>query len=170
MNLDHIARQVLMSAYLYYQRDENVLSDAENDNLVITLLNNWNDIPKRYLPLLDPDKIGVESIKATTHHCLYTRQVEGGALAWLKEKTGKELRPLGHGYYNLTKEEIMTRYNHKDHEQALETIDAMLYSGSPLQESEYEELVDIFGRWENKAKGDLADLRESQSISLEDMF
>jgi hypothetical protein len=100
-SLDLTCRKVLMSAYLYYKRDFPVLSDAENDSLIQTLINNWNDIPERYLPLLDPLGLGSDSIAATTCHCKYTRLVEGGALAWLKDKQGVELERLNEGYTEL---------------------------------------------------------------------
>lgn len=87
-----------MSAYLYYHRNDSVLSDAENDKLINILVKNWRDIPDRYLPLLDPNKEGSNSLAATSSHCKYTRLVEGGALAWLKDVTGRVLKPLNYGY------------------------------------------------------------------------
>jgi len=107
MNLDLTARKVLMPAYLYYRRDTSVISDGENDELCMDLYLNWKDVPQRYKPLLDPDDIGAESITATTNECLFTRLVEGGALAWLKAKTGEKLEPLKEGHYELTDEEAL---------------------------------------------------------------
>lgn len=94
MNLDHIARKVLMSAYLYYHRNAQVLSDAENDKLCLTLFNNWDNIPERYKFLLG----NKNDIAYTSHHCKYSRLVEAGALAWLEKETGQKLCPLGYGY------------------------------------------------------------------------
>lgn len=101
MNIDLICRQVLMSAYLYYHRNVNVLSDHENDDLVKLLVANWRDIPHRYLPLLDPNKEGSATLAASTHHCKYTRQVEGGALVWYNSTHNERLRPLGEGYVEI---------------------------------------------------------------------
>ncbi len=104
-SLDLTARKVLMSAYLYYHRDTSVLSDAENDSLCADLYLNWDDVPQRYMPLLDPDNTNGESIMATTHHCKFTKLVEGGALAWLNKIKGEKLEPLKEGHYQLTEEE-----------------------------------------------------------------
>lgn len=104
MNLDLACRQILMSAYLYYHRNESVISDAENDELIKFVVLNWRDVPERYLPLLDPDKAGSSALSATTSHCKYTRLVEGGALAWLEKMTGKKLEPIGSGYAEITED------------------------------------------------------------------
>ena len=104
MNIDLACRQILMSAYLYYHRSESVLSDAENDELIKFVVNNWRDVPERYLPLLDPNKDGSSALAATSSHCKYTRLVEGGAISWLKKMTGKELEPLGSGYAEINED------------------------------------------------------------------
>lgn len=107
MNLDLIARQVLMSAYLYYKRDHSVLTDHENDANVKLLVENWECVPERYKPLLDPDgnfserKNTGAGITLTTFDCRYTRLVEGGAIAWLKAQTGEVIEPLYQGYYEF---------------------------------------------------------------------
>jgi len=89
--LDFAARMVLMSAYLYYWRSESVLDDFENDRYKRRLYENWDDVPLRYKPLLDPDLVGHESLSAGTSHCKYTRMVESGAAAWLLAETGREI-------------------------------------------------------------------------------
>ncbi len=98
-SLDLKCRQVLMSAYLYYQRNTQVLSDHENDRLCIDVAANYEMVPLRYKPLLAPFDITGESLVYTSHQCRYTRLVETGALAWLFEKKNEVLEPLGHGYY-----------------------------------------------------------------------
>lgn len=100
MNIDLIARQVLMSAYLYYHRNESVLSDAENDANVLLLIEHKDKIPERYLPLLDIS-FDTDEMTVSTYGCKYTRLVEGGALHWLYKKTGERLPPLGHGYFEF---------------------------------------------------------------------
>jgi len=97
------ARQVLMSAYLYYKRDESVLSDGENDALVVSVVNNWDKIEDRYKPLLLNDETDCKVLLTSTFHCQYTKLVEGGALHWLEVKTGVKLARLDCGYYE-TKE------------------------------------------------------------------
>ena len=98
MNIDHTCRLVLMSAYLYYKRDTQVLSDQENDELCKLVAKNWRSVPSRYKPLLAPDGDPFDLL-TTSHHCLYSRQVEGGALAWLQHQRGEKLQQLGEGYY-----------------------------------------------------------------------
>lgn len=88
---DEAARLVLMSAYLYYCRNEQVLDDLTNDSLCNFVADNWDWIDLRYLVLLDPLFQGPEEIRATSHHVKWTRQVEGGAIAWLKARTGRDL-------------------------------------------------------------------------------
>jgi len=90
-DLDFAARRVLMSAYLYYWRSESVLDDFENDYLKKELYENWDNVPLRYKPLLDPDLTGHHSLSAGTSHCKYTRMVESGAVAWLLVETGREI-------------------------------------------------------------------------------
>ncbi|MEE9356596.1 MAG: hypothetical protein V3U75_13480 [Methylococcaceae bacterium] len=100
MTPDLAARQLLMSAYLYYRRDAPVLSDADNDWLSMYVVGNWDKIPERYKPLLLSNEKDYTVLLTTTSHCRYTRQVEGGALAWLNvKKKGKKLERLGYGYY-----------------------------------------------------------------------
>lgn len=107
MNLDLIARKVLMSAYLYYHRDTCVVSDAENDAMCMNLYLNWKDVPQRYKPLLDPDNTDGEVFLSTSCQCKFTRLVEGGAIAWLKEKTKQKIEPLKEGHYKLTDEDAL---------------------------------------------------------------
>ncbi len=106
MNIDFICRQVLMSAYLYYKRGESVLTDTENDLNVAYLVNNWRDVPERYLALLDHDNVGSTAIRDSTFMCRYTRMVEGGAIAWLEAKTGKKLERLKYGYTEVKDEDL----------------------------------------------------------------
>ena len=75
-----------------------VINDYENDKLCIDVADGWVDIPIRYKPLLDPDNEDGESLRSTTHHCRYTRQVEHGALAWYFKNRGVRLKPLRKGH------------------------------------------------------------------------
>jgi hypothetical protein len=102
-SLDLKCRMILMSAYLYYSRNESVLSDAENDALCVEVADRWAEVPERYKPLLDPLNEGPDAIRATTSHCKYTAAVEGGALRWLRDMTGAKLYPLMDDYGNGTR-------------------------------------------------------------------
>jgi len=109
IGIDLMCRRVIMASYLYYRRNVNVISDAENDTYVEILRKNWASVPERYKRLLDPDNTNGEILKATTVQCLYTQLVEAGAIAWLKAVTGEKLQPRGYGYKlfntNLKKEQ-----------------------------------------------------------------
>lgn len=106
IDADLTARKVLMAAYLYYKRDTPVLSDAENDELCEALADWWPLVPARYKPLLDPDMTEGEALRTTSHHCKFTRMVEGGALQWLKSEKSIELKRLNADYYELDQGEI----------------------------------------------------------------
>jgi len=93
-NIDQACRWVLMSAYLYYHRAESVISDSDNDKLCSFLSENWDDVPNRYVPLLDPDFEGEEAVKTSTFQCEHNHHIEGGAIAWLKKTHNRTLCPI----------------------------------------------------------------------------
>ena len=99
-DIDHAARIILMSAYLYYCRDEIVIEDGENDRLCRFVSDNWDWVDLRYKVLLDPNFQGMQSCRSSTHTAKWTRQVEGGALAWLLERKGKSI-PRDYGNKTL---------------------------------------------------------------------
>lgn len=85
-NLDLVCRKVLMSSYLYYKRNESVISDEMHDSLCNVVVNNWKDVPIRYRRLLAPTKGDIEALRYTSHHCQSTALVRGGAESWLRSK------------------------------------------------------------------------------------
>ena len=86
MNLGFTARKVLMASYLYYVKDVSIITDAENDLLCKELHDNWEQVPMRYRPFLDPDGVGKTCVLATSYHCKHSDMIIGGANAWLKSK------------------------------------------------------------------------------------
>jgi hypothetical protein len=81
-HIDYICRIILMSAYLYYHRNTNVLTDEQNDMNCKYLADNWVSVPIYYKPMLDPDMTDGKSLTASTYQCKYTKRVIAGAEAW----------------------------------------------------------------------------------------
>jgi sigma54-dependent transcription regulator len=52
-NLNMAVPWVLMSAYLYYHRDDNILTDGAYDDLTKRLRAGWGDVTHRHKALLD---------------------------------------------------------------------------------------------------------------------
>ena len=44
MSPNHAARLLIMSAYLYYRCDTNVIDDGEYDKLSLAVANNWDKL------------------------------------------------------------------------------------------------------------------------------
>ena len=44
MNVTHAARQIILSAYLYYRCDTNVIDDGEYDKLSLFVAENWDKL------------------------------------------------------------------------------------------------------------------------------
>ncbi len=76
--VDSLVKYYLMSSYLYYELDVNVLNDSEFDELCKKLLKNFNDIKHMHKHLLDK-----ESLKASTGYTIkYPTIVKHLAIKW----------------------------------------------------------------------------------------
>jgi len=85
INPDLAARQLIMLAYLYYNRSSPLRSDAEYDELSRYVAERFDELePIRKFQLESP-----EAILASGHHIKMTRQGERAALAWFQSETGK---------------------------------------------------------------------------------
>lgn len=84
------ARWLIMSAYLYYHRSCNVLSDGDYDKLSNFVADNWNELSEQLKwQLNSPD-----DIRATGMGIKITQMGESSALAWYKGKPeGHNLAP-----------------------------------------------------------------------------
>lgn len=83
-NDDHCARLILMSCYLYYCCDVNVLSDGDFDKCCQHAAEFFNRLsPLRQFLLGSPGQI-----RATGHHVLVTDLAVCGACRWYFDKTG----------------------------------------------------------------------------------
>jgi len=69
-----------MSSYLYYEKQKNVLSDADYDTLCKRILKEWDNIehPHKY-------KLSKEALKAGTGYTMnYTNLIMDAAEKWLR--------------------------------------------------------------------------------------
>ena len=88
MNYNHAARLLIMSAYLYYRCDTNVIDDGEYDKLSLAVAKNWDKLdPQLQWQLVDPD-----AIRATGSGILITQMGVAAALAWYKSKQGRVIK------------------------------------------------------------------------------
>lgn len=88
MGPNQASRLLIMSAYLYYRCDTNVIDDGDYDKLSLYVAKNWDKLDTQLQwQLVDP-----ESIRATGSGILITQMGVGAALAWYKKKKNKILR------------------------------------------------------------------------------
>lgn len=71
----------LMSCYLYYEKDKNVLSDGNFDKLCKLLLENWDDISH-----INKDLISKEALQAGSgYDIIYTNRIKNAGEQWYKD-------------------------------------------------------------------------------------
>jgi|TARA_R100000231_G_scaffold2883_1_gene5343 NAD-dependent DNA ligase len=86
MNIEtlHINRLVpfyLMSSYLYYKEDRQVLTDEDFDRLAKRLLDNWDSVEHMHKHL-----ISKEDLQAGTGYAIqYTQRIINAAKNWIGE-------------------------------------------------------------------------------------
>jgi len=86
MNIEtlHINRLVpfyLMSSYLYYKEDRQVLTDGDFDRLAKRLLDNWDSVDHMHKHL-----ISKEDLQAGTGYAIkYTQRIINAAKNWIGE-------------------------------------------------------------------------------------
>ena len=73
----------LMSSYLYYEHDKNVIDDTQFDYLCKKLYDNWDSVEHMHKHLLDKDNLKAGSGYGIT----YTNLIMSSALKWYKENT-----------------------------------------------------------------------------------
>jgi hypothetical protein len=75
----------LMSSYLYYECDLNVLEDTQFDYLCKKILDNWDNIDHMHKHLLDK-----ETLKAGSGYGIeYTNLIMSASLDWYKQHERK---------------------------------------------------------------------------------
>lgn len=85
MSPDLKARQLLMSAHLYYDRDSPVLSDADFDALCMEVFECWDELSEFRQWQLGDDPV---DIVTTACHVFLTQSTIGGAEAWHEAEIG----------------------------------------------------------------------------------
>jgi NAD-dependent DNA ligase len=73
----------LMSCYLYYQKDSNVLSDTEFDQVCKRLDAEWDDIEHYHKDIIDREQVQAASGYAMD----FPNLVRGAAMDWLAQYT-----------------------------------------------------------------------------------
>ena len=81
ISLNRLVPIYLMSSYLYYEHDKNVLDDTQFDYVCKKLYDNFYDITHMHKHLLDKDNLKAGSGYGIT----YTNLIMSSALKWYKE-------------------------------------------------------------------------------------
>ena len=85
ISINRLVPIYLMSSYLYYELDKNVLTDSQFDYLCKKILDNWDNINHMHKHLIDKD-----NLKAGSGYGLeYTNLIKGAALNWYENMKGK---------------------------------------------------------------------------------
>ena len=71
----------LMSSYLYYEHDKNVIDDTQFDYLCKKLYDNWDSVEHMHKHLIDKDNLKAGSGYGIT----YTNLIMSSALKWYEE-------------------------------------------------------------------------------------
>lgn len=78
--LDFIVRRVIMSAWLYYECNVNVVSDGQYDEWSNIVADNWDRVdPFRKKQMGSPDEI-----RSSGSHIKHTSLSTDGAMSWYK--------------------------------------------------------------------------------------
>ena len=88
MNVNQVARLLIMSAYLYYRCDSPVISDGEYDKLSLYVAEHWEELDEQLQWQLGD----ADAIRATGMGILITQMGMGAAHHWHKKKTGKTVK------------------------------------------------------------------------------
>ena len=87
MDVNYAARKLIMSAYLYYRCDTNVIDDGEYDKLSLYVAENWDKLdPQLQWQLVDPD-----AIRATGSGILITQMGVNAAIAWYRKEVRRKI-------------------------------------------------------------------------------
>ena len=81
VSINRLVPIYLMSSYLYYEHDKNVLDDTQFDYVCKRLYDNFDDVTHMHKHLLDKDNLKAGSGYGIT----YTNLIMSSALAWYKE-------------------------------------------------------------------------------------
>tara|TARA_B100001093_G_scaffold340222_1_gene325017 strand:- start:2113 stop:2409 length:297 start_codon:yes stop_codon:yes gene_type:complete len=71
----------LMSSYLYYERNDNVLTDIDYDKLCKRIIKEWDNITHIHKPLVDKEMLAA----GTGYKVKYTNMIISAANLWLDD-------------------------------------------------------------------------------------
>ena len=81
LNINRLVPFYLMSSYLYYKEDRQVLTDEDFDRLAKRLLDNWDSVEHMHKHL-----ISKEDLQAGTGYAIkYTQRIINAAKNWIGE-------------------------------------------------------------------------------------
>ena len=83
ISLNRLVPIFLMSSYLYYEHDKNVLDDTQFDYLCKKLYDNWDSVEHMHKHLIDKDNLKAGSGYGIT----YTNMIMSSAMSWYKQET-----------------------------------------------------------------------------------
>jgi len=83
VSLNRLVPIYLMSSYLYYEHDKNVLDDTQFDYLCKKLYDNWDSVEHMHKHLIDKDNLKAGSGYGIT----YTNMIMSSAMSWYKQET-----------------------------------------------------------------------------------
>ena len=79
----------MMSSYLYYEKDKNVITDSLFDQICKKILKNWDKIDHPHKKLIDK-----KSLEAGTgYYIKYTNMIKGAAESWYNESRKTKMSP-----------------------------------------------------------------------------
>ena len=81
VSINRLVPIYLMSSYLYYEHDKNVIDDTQFDYLCKKLYDNWDSVEHMHKHLIDKDNLKAGSGYGIT----YTNLIMSSALKWYEE-------------------------------------------------------------------------------------
>ena len=82
VSLNRLVPIYLMSSYLYYEHDKNVLDDTQFDYLCKKLYDNWDSVEHMHKHVIDKDNLKAGSGYGIT----YTNMIMSSAMSWYKQE------------------------------------------------------------------------------------
>ena len=82
VSLNRLVPIYLMSSYLYYEHDKNVIDDSQFDYLCKKLYDNWDSVEHMHKHLIDKDNLKAGSGYGIT----YTNMIMSSAMSWYEQE------------------------------------------------------------------------------------
>ena len=86
ISLNRLVPIYLMSSYLYYEHDKNVLDDTQFDYLCKKLHDNWDSVEHMHKHLIDKDNLEAGS----GYGVAYTNMIMSSAMSWYEQEKGNQ--------------------------------------------------------------------------------